>query len=194
MNLLYTKTILLSYANLENVSKQIDELMLKRALASANDFSPCEIQCENIVKLSFQKDVIYVLKLALDGIIKKLPKKDVDLLDYKYFKMRPRTFYKDFDTTSRSYFRNQVRIAKEFGDRLERIGINDEWFEENCLCAEYFSELYKRVKENERLNYKNKSKQDVQIALSLAKLSAYKEKNNVQLSTNVQKEKELIYS
>ena len=172
MNLLYTKTLLSSYANLENVMAQIDELAVKKALASANDYSPCALQCEKIIQLNFQKDVIQVLKLTMDGILKKTAKKDLDLLDYKYFKKRPRAFYKDFDSSSRAYFRNQVRVAKEFGDKLDRIGINDEWFEENCLSTEFFSELYKRVKEHEIASYKNKSKEEKEIRKSLAVFNA----------------------
>ncbi|MBQ8197235.1 MAG: hypothetical protein IJZ73_04155 [Clostridia bacterium] len=172
MNLLYTKTLLTSYANLENVMAQIDELAVKKALASANDYSPCATQCEKIIELNFQKDVIHVLKLTMDGILKKTAKKDLDLLDYKYFKRRPRAYYKDFDSSSRTYFRNQVRVAKEFGDKLDRIGISDEWFEENCLSTEFFSELYKRVKEHEIASHKNKSKEEKEIRKSLAIFNA----------------------
>ena len=64
----------------------------------------------------------------------------------------------NFDFTSRSYFRKQVKLAELFAEKLERCGIDDDFFEKKCLQLEFFRQLLKGTKEHEKLNVKNKPK------------------------------------
>ena len=158
MNIYYAKTLLYAYRNLTAVADQIDELVEKRALSSMRDFSPALSQCEKIVDLTFQKDVLFALKLTIEEVFSKFSAEDMKYFHYKYMKDMPKSYYDGFDATTRRYFRKQIRLAKKFAERLENKGVTDYWFENNCLEIEFFKELLKRVIERERALSKSQPK------------------------------------
>lgn len=157
MNTYYAKSILYAYPNLEEIMEQIDELVERKAISSMNDTSPALIQCNAILNYTNQKDVLIEIKLVVDSILSKFDENELFCLDYKFFKSHTKEYYDDFDTSSRNYFRRQVRVAEKFALYLENRGIDNKWFEKNCLPIDFFSELLKRVIEHERLSHKNKS-------------------------------------
>lgn len=158
MNLLFTKTVLYAYPNLQAVMEQIDELVERKALTSINDFTPCIEQCEKILNFTAQKDVLIDLKIMVEQVLDKLNAFQSDCLEYKYFKRKPKEYFKDFDSTSRGYFRRQNALIKTLSRLFDKAGITDEWFKENCLKMDFFSELLRRVKLLEEQGNKNKSK------------------------------------
>lgn len=158
MNVYYAKTALYAYPNLRAVADQIDELVERKALFSINDYSPAIEQCEKIVDFTFQKDVLFALKLRIEEIFNKLSDDEKDCIEYKYFKRKPKEYFKDFDFESRAYFRKQIKIAKKVAEKLEKGGATDKWFEENCLTMDFFKELLKRVIEHENNCRKNPKK------------------------------------
>ena len=157
MNMYYAKSVLYAYPNIEGIMEQIDELVEKKALASMTDFTPALWQYERIISYTEQKDMLIRLKLTVDGVLTKFSEDETDCFDYKYFKLKPKEYYENFDSTSRAYFRKQIKLAKLFAKRLENAGIDDVWFENNCLQTDFFKELLKRVIEHEKLSKKNKS-------------------------------------
>ena len=156
MNLHYAKSILYAYTNLEEVIEQIDEIIERKALCSISDYSPCIEQCEKIIDLIGQKDVLIDLKIKAEKALKQFTNEELDYLDYKYFKVRPKEYYQDFDSFSRNYFRRQVKLANKFANLIEKEGKTKNNFEENCMKIEFMRELLKRVIEHEKLTYKNK--------------------------------------
>ncbi len=158
MNIYYAKTILYAYPCVETLLNQIDEIVEKRAMASMTNFSPAEEQCEKILALIRQKDTLINMKLMVDDVLKKFTQEEMDCLDYKYFRFRKKEDFKDFDSSSRGYFRRQIRIADKFALRIEKKGITDAVFEKEYLSMPFFSELIKRVIEHETNSKKNKSK------------------------------------
>ena len=157
MNKYYAKTALYAYPNLEAVAEQIDELVERRAIISMNNYSPAVEQCEKVVDLTYQKDVLFALKLHIEYALEKLNQEELDCLEYKYFKRKPKEYFIDFDAESRSYFRRQNKLADKISKSLERGGATDKWFEEHCLSMEFFSELLKRVIEREKQCSREKS-------------------------------------
>ncbi|MBE7089446.1 MAG: hypothetical protein E7362_01420 [Clostridiales bacterium] len=162
MNILYAKSVLYAYPNLESIAEQIDELVIKKALGSMTDYSPAIEQCLKIINLTEQKTVLFELDLLTEKILSKFTKDEMDCLDYKYFKRRPKEYYKEFDSSSRSYFRKQIRIAKKFAEKLEKAGFNDKAFEEKCLQIEFFVQLLKKVNEREKAIAEKAIKKPVQ--------------------------------
>lgn len=158
MNKYYAKTALYAYPNLEAVAEQIDELVERRAIISMNNFSPALEQCEKVVELTYQKDVLFALKLHIEDAIEKLNQQELDCLEYKYFKRKPKEYFIGFDAESRSYFRRQNKLAEKISKSLERGGATDKWFEEHCLSMDFFSELLKRVIEREKQCSREKGK------------------------------------
>lgn len=164
MNLNYAKVALYAYPNLEAIMEQIDDLVEKKAYASMNDFQPCEVQCEKIIRLTEQKDIIIQMKITIDKLIKKFSSEEYDLLDYKYFMKKDRKYFDDKDTSSRKYFRKQISVAKKFAQYLEKAGYDDLKFQKECFKIEFFRELLKRVIEHEKLSRKNKTRKEKLIA------------------------------
>ena len=155
MNIYYAKTVLYAYANVDAVAEQIDELVEKKALSSMSDFSPCEEQCEKIILLTYNKDVLFELKRFAEKALISFSEEEIKCLDYKYFKRLPKESFIGFDYKSRNYFRRQVRLAEKFAKRLEKLGADDKWFEDSCMQIEFLREMYKRVIDSEVKNRKN---------------------------------------
>lgn len=145
MNLNYVKTLLYAYPHVTALTEQIDDIVLSKALSSIRDYSPCEEQCEKIIELTEQKKTLIDFKLKMDKVIERLSEYELDCLDYKYFKQKPKEYYATFDASSRTYFRRQIRIAKKVNSFMEIEGIHDEWFIKKCLKMSFFFELLRRV-------------------------------------------------
>ena len=157
MNVLYAKVALYAYAHLDALAEQIDEIVEKKAFSSSMDFSPALNQCENIICLTYQKDIVFALKLCVQEALKGFSEHETKCLDYKYFRTKPKEDYGDLDVSSRGYFRLQIRLAERFAERLEKAGFSDERFKDECLSMDFFREMLRRVKEKENLNRKNKT-------------------------------------
>lgn len=170
MKILYAKTILYVYPNVESVIEQIDELVEKKAITSMNDYSPCLSQCEKITELTRQKREFIYLKNVLDRVLERLSEEEKVYLEYKYFKRKNKRDLGDYDFTSRNYFRKQIKLARKIANSLEKKGFDDAYFEKNLLCVEFMNEFCKRVEEQETLSRKNKT--------AAEKSRAAKEKND----------------
>ena len=99
------------------------------------------------------------LAVKLKEVLTSLSEEDRLLLEYKYFKRKPKEYFKDFDSNSRAYFRRQNALVKTLSTSFEMVGITDEWFKLNCLKMDFFIELFRRVKTYEEQSNKNKPKQ-----------------------------------
>lgn len=157
MNVYYAKTALYAYPNIQAVADQIDELVEKRALSSMTDFTSVVNQCEKILDLTAQKDGLFALKLHIEDVLKQLDAEQLDCIEYRYFKRKPKEYFEGFDFDSRTYFRKQAKLAIKVAKQLENNGATDKWFEENCLVMDFFKELYKRTIEHEKSYSRKKS-------------------------------------
>ncbi len=157
MNNYYAKTILYAYPNLLSLMEQIDELVEKKAFASMGNFTPAIAQCEKILGLTDQKKILIKVKIVVDKVLQKFAVDELDCFAYKYFKNKPKEYFKNFDASSRGYFRKQIKLINLFSKRLEYCGIDDDWFIKNCLTIDFFKELYKRVLEYEKVSNKRKN-------------------------------------
>ena len=160
MNLIYAKTMLYAYPNIRALTEQIDELIQNKALASMNDFSPAIEQCERIIELTEQKKVLIKVYIVLKKVLSNFTGLDLTCIEYKYFRNKPKEYFKDFDFTGRAYFRRQNKIIKTLSQMLDKTEITDEFFESRCLAINFFKELKKRVIEHEILSNKNKPKRN----------------------------------
>ena len=180
MNVLYAKVALYSYAHLNAIAEQIDEVVEKKAFSSSMNFTPAINQYQDIIDLTYQKQVVFALELCIKDALKVFTEKEMLCLDYKYFRRRKKEEYAGLDCASRGYFRLQLRLADKFAKALEKAGYSDERFEKECLSIDFFREMLKRVKEKENLSRKNKTaiekeqikKLKSKIAQNVAKPSA----------------------
>lgn len=165
----YSKCLLYTYPNVSQLLEQIDTLVEKKALSSMDNFTPCLEQCEEIINLTAQKDVLIELSIKVKEILDKLSPYELDCLEYKYFRRKPKEYFKDFDSQSRQYFRAQNKIIYSISIKMEKSGLTDEWFTKNCLKNSFFKEMLKRVEEQEIISKKNVKKQ-----FKTVKISGYK--------------------
>ncbi len=156
MNVNYAKTALYAYSNLQNIADQIDDIVEKKALSSMCDYSLAITQCERIVEYTQQKDTLFALKIRIDEVLEKLDFEQIDLIEYKYFKRKPKEYFDGFDFESRAYFRKQTRLIERVSELFEKNGTTDEWFEQTCLKIDFFRELLKRTIAHEN-SYSKKS-------------------------------------
>ncbi len=156
MKRIYAKAVLYAYPHIDELIEQIDELKIKDALSSINDVSPAFTQCEKLVNLVFQEQTLAELKEMTARALEKFSQDEMDCLDYKYFKVKPKSYYACFDAKSRAYFRKQNRLILKVADKLERAGVTDEWFDFNCMSTYFFRDLVETVEEYEQMSYKNK--------------------------------------
>ncbi len=169
MDVIYAKTILYSYSALEAVAEQIDELVEKKALSSMTDTSSALSQCEKILSLTYQKDVLFFIANTVEKVLEKFSESEKEYFDYKFFKKRPKDYAWCFEPASRAYFRKQISLSIKFAKRLEKQGLDNQYFENECLKIDFFKELLKRTKEHEILSRKNKPKAE---KIAMARKSA----------------------
>lgn len=161
MKPIYAKCILYSYPNIDDIAEQIDELVEKKALSSMKDFSPALSQCEKIVLLTCQKELMFELKEVTRKALEMFSEDDLLYFEYKYFRKKKKEEYAMLDTCSRAYFRKQNKLLKSLCIRLENAGLSDKYFEENYLSIEFFRELLIRVIEYDKASIKNKGKKTI---------------------------------
>jgi len=149
---LYTKVILYSYPCLEKLVEQIDVLVEKKAYSSMDNFEPAIEISKEILSLTEQKKRIIQLFYIVSDVLDKFTKDELDCLEYRYFKRKPKEYFKDFDSVSRGYFRKQIRNFKKFSELIERFGYSDSRVEADLLNIKFFNELTKRLNklENEK--------------------------------------------
>ena len=162
MNVYYAKAILYAYPHLEAVIEQIDELVERKALTSISDYAPCVEIAEKILSYTAQKDTLIRLKLFCEQALKSFKQYELDCIDYKYFKKKPKEYYQNFDYTSRTYFRRQTEIVKKFAKVMDKIGADNNWFEKECFKMDFFKDMFKRVIAHEKNMLKNKNKKQPQ--------------------------------
>lgn len=155
MNVLHTKTLLYAYPHLLEIAEQIDKLVEKKALSSLSNCLPAMTQYDEIITMTFEKGVLYVLKKECDKILSKFTEEELKYFEYKYFRRKPKSYFLGFETQTRAYFRKQVSLASKFSKRLEKAGIDDKFFTEKCLSIEFFRLLLKRTEEREKIACKN---------------------------------------
>ena len=120
-----------------------------------------------MLEYTAQKVALIELKEFVDRALKKLSDYEIDCLEYKYFKKKPKEYFIGFDYESRGYFRKQVSLIKKLSEYFEGIGLTDAWFEKNCLSTNFFKELLRRVETYEKQNNKNKKKKQQKTKISM---------------------------
>lgn len=178
MDKIHAKTLLYAFPNIKALLRQIDELIEKKALASMTDFSPALEQCERVIELTEQKKVLLKIYITLKEVLKKFDGLDKMCIEYKYFKNKPKEYFKDFDFSGRAYFRRQNKIVKTLCLYLDKTDVNDAFFTEKCLKINFFKELKKQVIEHEVLSNKNKPKYTLDKPKT-SKVKDYNERDDV---------------
>ena len=93
MNIYYAKSILYAYSSIDKLTAQIDDIVLKHALASMNNCSPCFKQCDKIVAFTNKKIRLMEMKDLVDRALNEYAQEEIALLDYKYFRSKNQHLY-----------------------------------------------------------------------------------------------------
>lgn len=140
----YGKVLLYSYPKLNKLQDQLRALAFDKAMAGFYSEYDCERIANDIIRLNDAKEIIGETKEKMDKALSGFTDEELEYFEYRYFKtsvvkrLRPKS-------GDRQYFRIQRRLFLKFMGYLERAGLTEEWFDENCLKLRYFadmSELY----------------------------------------------------
>ncbi len=145
----YAKAILYIYHGIDGVVSQIDDLVLRRALASFSDSTSCEKQAERIIGYIEQKKLLLALRCKTEAALSEFTEEEVKYFEYKYFKRKPADYFVGFDAAGRNYFRKQIRLLEKFCFALARQGIDEESFRRDYLQMEFIRDLVRRIRRSE---------------------------------------------
>lgn len=143
----YGKAILSCYKKIDAVNESIENLIKKKALSSFYDYSSLEKQAVKLIELSEVRKDLLELKSICESALKGLEQEDRILIGYKYFSEELPS--KDYDHTSRNYFRHQVRALNRFELCLKNVGCTEEWFLNKYMKIAFVSNAYKRAEMEE---------------------------------------------
>ena len=137
------KTMLSCYNTLDCVVGQIENIIKTKVKNSFYNFSPTYDQAEKILKLGEVRLDLLELKEITSEVLKELSEVDRILICYKYFGILPED--KNFDLTSRNYFRKQQRAIEKFDIKLKSKGYDEEWFKNKYLKIAFIAGVYKKM-------------------------------------------------
>lgn len=150
MNITYTKVLLYAYSNIDDVIEQIDELVEKKGVVSMWDNSPAMEQYLKIIELKEQKGILIELKRRMEIVLKKFTTEEMKYFEYRYFRKRAKDYYEGFDVSSRAYFRKHDILIRRLSLWLDYVDLTDSYFNERLKEIDFFKDLTRIVKENER--------------------------------------------
>ena len=84
----YQKALLYAYPKIDKIISHIDNVVMKKALASFSNHTSCLLQSEAIIEYSNKKQKMLYLNRKLEEIFASMKKEDMLLIEYKYFKKR----------------------------------------------------------------------------------------------------------
>lgn len=142
----YVKTLLYTYPHIQKTINRIDQIIVKKALNSMTEYDNCLAQCEYVVGLTVQKALLTELYYYVNKVVSRLTKEEKDCLDYKYFKINPKEYFKNMDLSSRNYFRKQQYLLDDFSKYLSWMGLDDEWFEVLATRVPILNKMLNSVK------------------------------------------------
>lgn len=164
----YVKTLLCAYPHFNKIIKRMDTFVGKKVLSSMSNFTSCVTQCEEIISLTMQKCIMIEAKYYLEKVIKRLTKEEKDLLDYKYFKLKPQQDFAGVDLSSRNYYRKQQRLIEDIGKYFDWMGKGNEWFDKSLLKVPFMEKLLFSVQINDDISLKNPRSKGVRKKLKVA--------------------------
>ena len=147
----YEKTVFYVYPKLKAMIKGIDETFIQKIYDSKSDTSPALYQCETLLKITDIKQNRLFLKAACEKVYNKLPDEKKELLSYKYIRIGKGGALPLHGKSVRSYYRRQIRLAKEIKELLSGFGVTEDWFEKNLLTVPFIREEQKKVELREKI-------------------------------------------
>ena len=139
----FGKTILSAYTMLEGYVTQLEDVIKTKARNSF--YSRCDVVnlSEQLISLGeIRKDLIE-LKQIVEDVLNSIKPYDKILLSYKFFGVLPED--KDFDLTSRNYFRRQIKALQNFSNELKNKGYDEDWFKNKYLKIAFISAIYQNT-------------------------------------------------
>lgn len=137
------KTLLYSYPSFDEVIKATDKLVYYKALSSYKDNLKTYDQMNEIVFLNERSARIVWVKGIIDKLIAELTPFERQLVEYKYFHIKQG---EDFDSTSRAYFRKQLKLEKKIDKKTAYLAPDEEWFMKNLGDIYFLRAKYMRIR------------------------------------------------
>jgi hypothetical protein len=124
----YAEAALFAFPNLKRKLEDVNEAIINKAFGSSNNVKDPMAQCTEVVVLQMTKDIITELYKKLRSVFKSFTDEELDILTYRYFKGTPCARTTEVLSRNRNYFRQQSVLLDKFSARLNKVGLNNEWF------------------------------------------------------------------
>lgn len=150
------KTLLYSYPSFDGITEATDRLVYYKALSSYKDNAKTCNQMNEIAALNERAARVVWAKGIIDKLLNELTPFERQLIEYKYFNREQGV---GFDTSSRAYFRKQLRLEKKITAALAYLKPNEDWFFENFGDVYFLKAKYLRIKAAAENGRKNAAKE-----------------------------------
>lgn len=131
---IYAEAVLYAYPELKQKFKKLSEVLIDTAVGSMDNVGDPMDQYLEVIMLNMTKDVIKELYAGVNAVFGKFTDEELDILTYKYFKNTPYARTYEVLTKNRDFFRQRVKLFNKFRACLNRVGLDDAWFESECAA------------------------------------------------------------
>lgn len=118
----YVKVLLCLYPKLKEEARELDRLILRRAVCSAREVMPCDQIAEEILLVRMRKENYLQVQGAITKTLDRLPRRLRDAVGYRFFR-EPAP-----DVAKRTLYRRTLEALAFIEAELERMGYSEEWF------------------------------------------------------------------
>ena len=154
------QTVFKVYGKLDKTAKSIESMVLKVALSSFSDRTPCDVSCERICELIERKNLLINLKVMVGRALKQMDDEDLEILSH-WLKKNKQPFY----FSQRSFFRKKNLALMKFEKQLEKQGLSKQKFiDDYADKIHMIGVAYDEVVEKEKL----KKERALRLSVSLS--------------------------
>ena len=155
MQTIYARAILYAYPNLTKNMDNLDRSIMKKALNSINDSSSCIEQCEHIMVLKLQREILFDLKDVMDSVFAQLSEDENEILKGRYFTTSSKMANVELMFSyPNAYYRAHDRCINKIINYLKLSGITEETFKTGYL-EEYIKPYLRKAEKRKSPSKKN---------------------------------------
>ena len=143
----WSKSALSIYRYLNRMTKTMDKLVVDNGKNSNHQSVQRQLsthyQVARIIELIDRKRKMINLKVGVEQALCKLPKSDRRILSLSFIDGVTSEMIAQFMGISlRTFFRKKNKAITLFGDKLQEIGFDSKYFENEYMCEKWFVSIY----------------------------------------------------
>ena len=153
----WSKALLYSYSNLEQICDAIDKTVLNYGIGSFNS-NQTMIVADKILSLISRKKRLINIKVLVDNVLNNISTSSAKILTVRYIdKVKTEIASKVLNMSNRNFFRRLNQAVHEFATEIKKQGFDSKVLHEKFKSEFWILEIYNSYnqKQNERKNLDN---------------------------------------